>query len=91
MYQPVRKSRPVLAAVAGLALLAGCAAPPSPRPAETPRPMAGEVHGTVGVGVSSERGAIGKADLTLSICNNTSPFSVGVRTSDGRNGVEARC
>ncbi|WP_168161416.1 hypothetical protein [Oceanicola sp. S124] len=53
--------------------------------------MSGEVHGTVGVGVNSQRGAIGKADLTLTICNNTSPFSVGVRGSDGRNAVEARC
>ncbi|PJE31725.1 hypothetical protein SAMN06297129_1745 [Pseudooceanicola antarcticus] len=70
-------------------LLSACAAPPRPDPA--PRPMAGEVHGTVGVGVSSQRGAIGKADLTLTICNNQSPFSVGVRAADGSNALEARC
>lgn len=82
-------SRPFLLLVC--LTLSACAAPPRPDPAPAPAPMAGEVHGTVGVGVSSQRGAIGKADLTLTLCNNQSPFSVGVRAADGDKALEARC
>lgn len=89
-------SRLAFIAPALLITLAACAAPPHAEnygngtvsPAQPGYQTA--VHGTVGAGITSN-GPKAKANITLSICNNTSPVTVGVVGSDGRNSLEAQC
>ncbi|MGI3163665.1 hypothetical protein [Pseudooceanicola sp. 200-1SW] len=72
-----------------LLALAACAGPryqPS-----TPYETQTGVHGSVGVGVNSRKGPVANADVTLSVCRQPRPVTIGVGVNSRNVDLEARC
>ncbi|SLN74840.1 hypothetical protein PSM7751_04214 [Pseudooceanicola marinus] len=80
-----------LLALSLLALLALTACSGSSyRPAPAYETQTG-VHGTVGVGVNSRKGLVTNTDLTLSVCRQPRPVTLGVGVNSRTVDLEARC
>lgn len=80
-----------LAGLCALMTLSACAPGAMPRrEAPTHETLTG-VHGTVGVGVNSQRGPIANADITLSVCRKPRPVTIGVGVARREVDLRAEC